>query len=60
MSDIKGNEVLSANEGSVYVNGIQWSNIDKIDAKATAEFEDILFVGDPKTKKRYKGFKVEG
>lgn len=60
MSDIKGNEVLSANEGSVYVNGIPWSNIDKIDAKATAEFEDILFVGDPKTKKRYKGFKIEG
>ncbi|MCB2310653.1 phage tail tube protein [Clostridium tagluense] len=60
MSEIKGNEVLSANEGSVFVNGETWSNIEKVDAKATAEFEDINFVGDPKTKKRYKGFKIEG
>lgn len=56
----KGNEVLSANEGSVYVNGILWTNITKIDAKATAEYEDITFVGDPKTYKRFKGYKVEG
>ena len=56
----KGNEVLSANEGSVYVNGILWTNIVKIDAKATAEFDDQNFVGDPKTYKRYKGYKVEG
>lgn len=56
----KGNEVLSANEGSVYVNGILWTNITKIDAKATAEYEDITYVGDSKTYKRFKGYKVEG
>ena len=56
----KGNQVLSANEGIVYVNGIIWSNITKIDAKATAEFDDQNFVGDPKTYKTFKGYKVEG
>lgn len=56
----KGNEVLSANEGSVYVNGILWTNITKIDAKATPEYDDQNFVGDPKTYKRYRGYKVEG
>jgi len=60
MSDIKGNEVLSGNEGAVYVNGELWSNITKIDAKATAEFEDVDFVGDAGTKKRFKGYKVDG
>jgi hypothetical protein len=60
MSDIKGNEVLSGNEGAVYVNGELWSNVTKIDVKATAEFEDVDFVGDAGTKKRFKGYKVDG
>lgn len=56
----RGNEVLSANEGTVYVNGIIWTNITKINAKATADYDDVTFVGDSKTYKRFKGYKVTG
>lgn len=56
----KGSIVLSANEGVVYVNNEIWSDVTKASGKSTAEYDDVNFVGDPKTYKRYKGMKVEG
>lgn len=56
----KGNLVLSANEGEVYINNELWADVSKTDGKATPEFEDVNFVGDSKTYKRYKGYKIEG
>ena len=56
----EGRQVLSANEGSVYVQGILWKTITKINADATAGYDNINFVGDNKTYQRYTGYKVDG
>ncbi|MCY6957960.1 phage tail tube protein [Clostridium brassicae] len=56
----KGKEIISGNEGNVWVNTEQWANITNIEAKATAEYEDVNFVGDNNTYKRYTGTNIEG
>ena len=43
----KGNEVISGNEGRVWINTELWTNLSAIEAKCSLETEDIRFVGDP-------------
>lgn len=59
MSD-KGNRVLSGNEGEVYVNNELWADIESIELKVTGKFEDVNFLGDNRTYKKYTGWDGSG
>lgn len=56
----KGNYVVSGNESVVWVNNEIWDDIKSIEFKMTGEFEDVTFMGDPRTHKKYLGFTGEG
>ena len=56
----RGNEVLSGTDGAAWVNGEEWAELSALEAKITAEFEDVNFCGDYGTYKRYMGFTGEG
>ncbi|CAM2840822.1 phage tail tube protein [Clostridium sporogenes] len=56
----KGNEVISGNEGRVWVNTELWANLSSIEAKCSLETEDIRFVGDSKKYTKITGNNIEG
>lgn len=55
-----GNQVVSGNDATVWVNNEVWPDLKSMEYKITGEFEDINFLGDPRTHKKYMGFNVEG
>lgn len=56
----KGNMVLSSNDAMLWFDGELLAELSKAEAKATKESDEITFVGDNKTYKRMKGYKIEG
>ncbi|WP_061294047.1 phage tail tube protein [Clostridium botulinum] len=60
MATNKGNEVISGNEGRVWINTELWSNLSSIEAKCSLETEDIRFVGDPNKYTKITGNNIEG
>lgn len=60
MPDVNTNRTLSGNDGQIWVNGELWAEIKSIEFKLTGNFEDINFVGDTKTHKRFTGVDGSG
>lgn len=60
MNPYRGNRVVSGNEAMVWINNEIWDDVNSFEYKMTGEFEDVSFLGDPRTYKRYKGFTGEG
>lgn len=58
--DVNSNRTLSGSDGQIWVNAELWAELKSIEFKITGNFEDINFVGDPKTHKRYTGSSQEG
>lgn len=58
--DVNTNRTLSGNDGQIWVNGDLWAELKSIEIKITGNFEDINFVGDTKTHKRFTGCTSEG
>jgi len=56
----KGNGVISGNDAITWINNEIWDDISSIEYKITGEFEDVTFLGDPRTYKKYTGFTGEG
>ncbi|HCL4466775.1 TPA: phage tail tube protein [Clostridium botulinum] len=56
----KGNEVISGNEGRIWVNTELWANLTSIEAKCSLETEDVRFVGDPNKYTKITGNNIEG
>ncbi|EKN35837.1 phage tail tube protein [Clostridium botulinum] len=56
----KGNEVISGNEGRIWVNTELWGNLSSIEAKCSLETEDIRFVGDANKYTKITGNSIEG
>jgi len=55
-----GNNVVSGNDTTVWVNNEVWPDLKSMEYKVTAEFEDINFLGDPRTYKKFMGYAGEG
>jgi hypothetical protein len=60
MPDYKGNNVVSGNDTLVWINDSIWEDIKSVEYKMTGDFEDVTFLGDPRTYKKYMGFAGEG
>lgn len=60
MAKLKGNKVINGTFGSVYVNGDLWLDVESVEAKVTANFEDVNFAGDLATHKKMTGWAGEG
>lgn len=58
MKDANG--VISGNDCMVWINNVIWDDIKSFEYKITGNFEDINFLGDPRTHKKYTGFDGEG
>lgn len=56
----KANGVISGNDCTVWINNEVWDDIKSFEYKITGEFEDINFLNDPRTYKKYNGFNGEG
>ncbi|MWC26633.1 phage tail tube protein [Paenibacillus sp. MMS18-CY102] len=56
----KGNQVVTGNDATVWINDSIWPDVKSVEYKMAGEFEDITFLGDPRTYKRYLGFGGEG
>jgi hypothetical protein len=56
----KGNLVISANDATIWIDEEVLATCTKASGKLTKESEEQKFVGDPKTYKRSKGYKIEG
>lgn len=56
----KGSNVLNSNDAALWFDGEILAELSKATAKVTRESEDVIFVGDPKTYKKNKGYKIEG
>ncbi|MBO7747353.1 hypothetical protein I8J29_24515 [Paenibacillus sp. MWE-103] len=56
----KGNNVVSGNDLTVWINNEIWDDTKLAEYKLTGEFEDVTFLGDPRTYKKYLGFGGEG
>ncbi|MBY6846792.1 phage tail tube protein [Clostridium botulinum] len=56
----KGNEVISGNQGRVWINTELWGNLSSIEAKCSLETEDIKFVGDSSKYTKITGNSIEG
>lgn len=54
------NKILKGNSGNAWVNGQLLSNLSKIEAKITGDFEDVNFCGDNSTYSVYNGWNGEG
>lgn len=55
-----GNHVVSGNDSMVWVNNEVWPDFKSIEYKVTGEFEDVTFLGDSRTYKKYMGYNCEG
>ncbi|MDU4696392.1 MAG: phage tail tube protein [Paenibacillus sp.] len=60
MNPNKGNQVVSGSDQTTWVNNEIWDDVKSVEFKMTGEFEDITFLGDPRTYKKYTGFTGEG
>lgn len=60
MDGNKGNKVISGSDMTVWINNEIWDDLKKFEYKITGEFEDVTFLGDPRTYKKYTGFTGEG
>ncbi|WP_338841851.1 phage tail tube protein [Paenibacillus glucanolyticus] len=60
MNPYMGNQVVSGNDSAVWVNNEVWPDLKSLEYKMTGEFEDVTFLGDPRTYKKYMGFGGEG
>ncbi|WP_208652576.1 phage tail tube protein [Paenibacillus lautus] len=60
MNPYMGNQVVSGNDANVWVNNEIWPDLKSLEYKMTGEFEDVTFLGDPRTYKKYMGFGGEG
>lgn len=61
MPDVNlGNGVVSGNDTTVWINNEIWDDIAKFEYKITGEFEDVTFVGNPRTYQKMMGFAGEG
>ncbi|SDT22082.1 Phage tail tube protein [Paenibacillaceae bacterium GAS479] len=56
----KGKQVVTGNDVTVWLNNEALLDISKLEYKMTGEFEDVTFLGDKRTYKRYLGFTGEG
>ncbi|MGO5072339.1 phage tail tube protein [Clostridium sporogenes] len=56
----KGNEIITGNNGRVWVNTELWANISSIEAKCSLETEDIRLVGDSNKYTKITGNSIEG
>ncbi len=56
----KAGMILNSNDAMLWFDGEILAELSKATAKATKESDDVTFVGDPRTYKRSKGYKVEG
>ncbi|EPY2283509.1 phage tail tube protein [Clostridium sporogenes] len=56
----KGNEIITGNNGRVWVNAELWANISSIEAKCSLETEDIRLVGDSNKYTKITGNSIEG
>lgn len=56
----KGNLVISSNDATVWIDEEVLATCTKASGKLTKETEEQKFVGDPRTYKRSKGYKIEG
>lgn len=59
MADI-ANKILKGNSGNAWVQGKLLSNLSKIEAKISGDFEDVNFCGDNATHSVYNGWSGEG
>lgn len=60
MTNNKGNQVINGNDAVVWINNEIWDEIKSFEYKITGEFEDVIFLNDPRTHKKYNGFTGEG
>lgn len=51
----KMNGVISGNDCTVWLNGQELNDIESIEYTVTLEYEDVNFLGDPRTYKKYVG-----
>ena len=56
----KGNQVVSGNDSTVWVNNELWDDVKSVEYKVTGDFEDITFLGDARTHKKFIGYTGEG
>jgi hypothetical protein len=56
----RGNQVISGSDCIVWINNQIWDDVKSVEYKIAGEFEDIVFLGDPRTYKKYTGFGGEG
>lgn len=56
----KANGVVSGNDCMVWINNEIWDEIKSFEWKVTGNFEEVNFLGDPRTYKKYMGFDGEG
>jgi len=56
----RGNQVVSGNDAMVWINNEIWDDISSVEHKITGEFEDVKFLGDKRTYKKYLGYTGEG
>lgn len=55
-----GNGVVSGNDLTVWVNNEIWDGVEKFEYKITGDFEDLTFIGDPRTHQKFLGYSGEG
>lgn len=60
MNPNKGNQVVSGNDAIVWINNEIWDEVKSFEYKMTGDFEDVTFLNDPRTYKKYIGFNGEG
>lgn len=60
MREFKPFNVVTGTFGSVWVNGEEWLNVTKFEAKVTGEFEDINMAGKLMAGKKLMGLTGEG
>ncbi|MEC0107270.1 phage tail tube protein [Paenibacillus taichungensis] len=58
--DNKGNKVVSGSNLTTWLNSEILDDIKKMEYKVTGEFEDVTFLDDPRTYKKYVGYNGEG
>jgi len=56
----KGNLVISSNDATIWIDTDPLATCTKASGKLTKETEEEKFVGDSKTYRRSKGYKIEG
>lgn len=60
MPDFNTVHVLHGSGGTAWFNGKKLTTLQSIEAKVTADYEDINVCGDPATYRIYNGFSGEG